>query len=311
MYQRGELVALRTAFGPSLVPLAKEDDRIVVVTADLGGSVNITEFKEFFPERYVNCGVAEADMIGISAGLASEGYVPFAVTFGSFLGRAVDHIRQSVRHNNLKVNIVGSHGGISNAMDGPSAHAIEDVGIIRSIPGIAVLAPSCPNQLQRALEACRDQPGPVYLRLYREALSVFTDSADPFEFGKVIRRNEGSDVTLLSYGPHVGFCVEWLDELSKLASIDLLEVHTLEPLDRSGLLESVRRTGRVVTIEDHYINGGLASATAQMLAASTPVPLRSVALKGYARSGPYYELRDAVGLGLDSLKGAVLDVLSV
>ena len=155
MYKIGENIALRAAFGPSLLPLAQQDDRVVVVTADLGGSVNIGEFKNAFPDRYINCGVAEASMIGISAGLASEGLMPFAVTFGSFLGRTVDHIRQSVLHNKLKVNVVGSHGGISNGMDGPSAHAIEDIGIIRAMPGFSIVAPSCPTSCRRCCRRLR------------------------------------------------------------------------------------------------------------------------------------------------------------
>ena len=311
MYKVGEEVALRAAFGPALVPLAHEDDRIMVVTADLGGSVNIGPFKDLFPDRYVNCGVAEADMISISAGLAAEGAIPFAVTFGSFLGRAVDHIRQAINHNGVKVNILGSHGGISNGMDGPSAHAIEDVGIIRTMPGISILAPACPNQLPKALRAAIGAPGPVYLRLYREPLPVFTAVTEDFEFGRAIRRHTGTDVTLLSYGPHVGFCLEWLPTLAHLGSIDFLEIHTLEPLDENGILESVARTGRVVTVEDHYYRGGLASAISELLVSKYPAPLRSVALRGYARSGAYYDLRDAVGLGITSVEAAIAEVLAI
>ena len=310
MYRVGERVALRAAFGPSLVPLAEHDDRIFVVTADLGSSVNIGEYMSRFADRYVNCGVAEASMIGISAGLASEGYLPFAVTFGSFIGRTVDHIRQSVGHNRLKVNIVGSHGGISNGKDGPSAHAIEDIGIKRSMPGMTIVAPSCPNQLSSVLRSIVDHPAPVFLRLYREPLPVFTDPSEPFHLGTSIRRSEGSDVTLLTYGPHVGFCLGWLGELNRLASVDLIEVHTLEPLDSDGILQSVGRTGRVVTIEDHFRHGGLASAVAELLGAKHPAPLQSVALNGYATSGPYYPLRDAVGLGLESLEKAIIRITS-
>jgi len=310
MYEIGESVALRTALGPSLVPLARRDDRVMVVTADLGGSVNIGPFKDEFPDRYINCGVAEADMIAISAGLASEGVVPFAVTFASFIGRAVDHIRQSVMHNKLPVNIIGSHGGISNGMDGPSAHAIEDIGIMRTFPGLTVVAPSCPNQLAAVVDQLAETPGPTYLRLYREPLPVFTDPSEHFEIGRAIRRAEGTDVTLLAYGPHVGFCREWLPELSKVASVDFLEVHTLAPLDEASILESVAKTGRVVTVEDHYLHGGLASAVAQLLSTTRPTPLRPVALNGYARSGPYYELRDAVGLGKDAVEEAIRSVLT-
>ncbi|HWE34719.1 MAG TPA: transketolase C-terminal domain-containing protein [Solirubrobacteraceae bacterium] len=310
MFELGKQVAIRSAFGPALLPLARADERVVVVTADLGGSVGVNPFREEFPQRYVNCGVAEADMISLSAGLASEGYMPFAVTFGSFIGRAVDHMRQSIGHNKLKVCVVGSHGGISNGQDGPSAHAIEDVGIMRSMPTFAIVAPACANELAGALNAIAELEQPVYMRLYREPSPVFTDPDEPFEFGKAVRRHSGEEVTLLSYGPHVGFCLEWIDQLSSLASIDLLEVHTITPLDEDGVLESVARTGRVVVVEDHFKRGGLGSSVAELLAERLPTPMRHVALDGYARSGPYYELRDAVGLGYDAVADAVRSVLA-
>ena len=310
VYEIGKDVALRAAFGPALLPLAAKDDRLVVVTADLGSSVSIGEFKNAYPDRYINCGVAEASMIGISAGLASEGLLPFAVTFASFLGRAVDHLRQSVGHNRLKVNVVGSHGGISNGADGPSAHAIEDVGIMRSMPPFSVVIPSCPNQLPQVLQASTNRPEPIYLRLYREPLPVFTSPEEPFEFGKAKRRVEGSDVTLLASGPHVGFCLEWMKDLADLGSIELIEVHTLVPIDADAILASIAKTGRVVTVEDHFVRGGLASAVSEVMAAAgTGARLRPVALTGYARTGPYYQLRDAVGLGLSAVRDAVLAAL--
>jgi transketolase len=309
MYKIGERVALRGAFGPSVLSVAKNNNRIVVVTADLGGSVNIGEYQSAFPDRYINTGVAEASMIGVCAGLASEGMLPFAVTFGSFLGRAIDHIRQSVLHNKLKVNIVGSHGGISNGMDGPSAHAIEDIGIFRAMPEFSIVAPSCPNQLPQVIAATCEVSGPVFLRLYREPLPVFTDPGEKFEFGKAIHRAKGNDVTLLTYGPHVGFCLEWLDQLQSSASVDLFEVHTIEPLDRQALLASIKRTRRVVVVEDHFKRGALTSAMSELIAsAGVGATLRSVSLQGFARSGPYYELRDAMGLGVDGIRRAIDDV---
>lgn len=317
-YKIGESVALRAAFGPALVPIAERDDRIIVVTADLGGSVGIGPFREAFPDRYINCGVAEQSMIGIAAGLASEGYIPLAVTFGSFLGRAVDHIRQSIGHNRLKVNIVGSHGGISNGMDGPSAHAIEDVGIMRSMPTFAVVAPGCANQLESAVAASInyglrdsgdvDPPVSVYLRLYREPSPVYTSPDETFEVGKAIVRKAGDDLTIISYGPHVGFCLEWLPSLP--CSAELIEVHTIQPIDEEAILSSVKKTGAVVTVEDHFRRGGLASAVSEVLvSAGAKAHFRAVALNGYTRSGPYYELRDAVGLGQDALAQATKEVL--
>lgn len=309
MYEIGDDVALRAAFGPALYDLGSKYSDVAMITADLGGSVQSGRFKETFPERYINCGVAESDMIGISAGFAASGFTPFAVTFGSFVGRALDHIRQSVMHNKLKVVIVGSHGGISNGKDGPSAHAVEDIGFMRSIPGMSIIAPSCPNQLPAVLDAIYAYPSPVYLRLYREPLPVFTQPDESFQIGTAIRRANGSDVTVLVYGPHTGFCLEWREELADRFSIDLIEVPTIEPLDRSTILESVTRTGRVVTVEDHYMHGGLASAAAELLVSEKPTPLEVVALNQYARSGAYYELRDYVGLGREGFESAVTRVM--
>src|SRR3989304_1837962 len=151
LYKKGELVAIRQAFGEAFADIAASDERLVVVTADLGGSVNLRRFWETYPQRYYNCGVAEANMVGISAGLAVAGYVPFAVTFGSFLGRAMDHVRQSIGHNKLNVKIVGSHGGVSNAKDGPSAHALEDIAMMRAIPGFSIVVVADANQVFKAV----------------------------------------------------------------------------------------------------------------------------------------------------------------
>ncbi len=311
-YEIGESVALRHAFGPNLVPIAESRDDVVAVTADLGGSLNIGPFAEQFPERYYNCGVAEESMIGICAGLAAQGFLPFALTFASFLGRGVDHIRQSIGHNRLKVVVVGSHGGISNGMDGPSAHAIEDVAIMRAMPSFAVVAPSDPNQMEAVLRAVAEYPTSVYLRLYREPLPVVFSAEEgrEFEIGKASVHHEGSDITLVATGPHVGFCREWLPELADLGSIELIGCPTITPLDEDTILASVRKTGRVVTVEDHLLAGGLGAAVAELLGEQRPAPLRRVGLSDYATSGPYFELRDALGLGLSGVRGAVQSVLS-
>jgi transketolase len=310
MYEIGEKVALRSAFGPGLSSLANEWPDTVVVTADLGGSVNIGPFAEAHPDRYYNCGVAEQSMIGVAAGLAAQGFLPLAVTFGSFLGRTIDHIRQLVNHNKLKVIVVGSHGGISNAKDGPSAHAIEDVGIMRSMPVFTIVAPSDANQVVPALRAAMTHPGPVYLRLYREPLPVFAPPIEDFELGRAVVHRDGGDVTLLTYGPHVGFCLEWLDEWGDSVSADLIECHTIQPLDAETIRASVKKTGRVVTIEDHFERGGLGSAVAEVLDRSAPTIMRTVALRGYARSGDYYALRDAMGLGPQDLRAAIDETLT-
>jgi transketolase len=307
--QAGNLVAIRRAFGPAFESIAETDERLVAVTADLGGSVNLASFGEHNPSRYFNCGVAEQNMIGISAGLAMAGYVPFAITFGSFLGRAMDHVRQSIGHNRLKVNVVGSHGGISNGKDGPSAHAIEDVAFFRSMPPFAVVVVADANQVAAAIQASVDYPNPVYLRLYREPTPVFYEKNPPFNIGKANVLRKGSDVTLVACGPHVGYCLRWLEVWSKDVSVDLIDCHTVKPLDEDVLLESAARTGAVVTVEDHYVNGGLGSAVAELLGERYPTPLQRVGLTGYAASGPYYELLDHVGIGERGVREAIEAVL--
>jgi transketolase len=305
----GNLVAIRQAFGPTFEELGKKDPRLVAVTADLGGSVNLAGFGERNPSRYFNCGVAEMNMIGISAGLAMAGCVPFAITFGSFLGRAMDTVRQSIGHNRLKVNVVGSHGGISNGKDGPSAHAIEDIAFFRSMPPFAVVVIADANQLPPAMKASVDYPNPVYLRLYREPTPVFYEPNPPFQIGKANVLRKGSDLTLVACGPHVGYCLRWMEVWSKDVSIELIDCHTVKPLDEEVLLESAARTGAVVTVEDHYVNGGLGSAVAELLAEKRPTPLERVGLKGYAASGAYYELLDHVGIGERGVREGMENVL--
>ncbi|MBN1136884.1 MAG: transketolase family protein [Anaerolineae bacterium] len=308
-YPQGKHVAIRYAFGEAFLEVAKRNPKVVVVTADLGGSVNLKKFWDAYPERYFNCGVAEADMIGVSAGLAIMGYIPFAVTFGSFLGRAMDHIRQSVGHNKVNVKIVGSHGGVSNAQDGPSAHALEDLAMIRAIPNIAVVVVADANQVLKAASAAADYPAPVYLRLYREPLPVFTDLQTPFTIGKANVMRQGSDVTVIACGPHVGFCLQWAEELASESSIEVIDCHTLRPLDTETLLASARKTRAVVTVEDHNINGGLGSAVAEMLVENDPIRMKRVGLTGFATSGKYIELINAVGIGKEGVRRAIHQVL--
>lgn len=309
-YPAGEAVAVRTAFGEAFFDVAAANDAVVAVTADLGGSVNLKKFAAEFPDRYYNCGVAETDMIGICAGLAMTGHVPFAVTFGSFLGRAMDHIRQSVGHNRLKVNVVGSHGGVSNAQDGPSAHALEDLAMFRALPDFAVVAVADANQVRKAVEAAVTWPTSVYLRLYREPLPVFTSADTPFEIGKANVMREGRDVTVVACGPHVGFCLEWAGAWEPELSVEVIDCHTLAPIDAETIAASARKTGAVVTVEDHSVRGGLGSAVAEALAEHQPTPMRRVGLQGFARSGRYHELIDAVGIGEAGVRRAIDEVLA-
>lgn len=308
--KQGELVAIRQGFGPAFAEIAETDASLIAVTADLGGSVGLADFGSSHPDQYYNVGVAEQDMIGISAGLAIQGYQPFAVTFGSFLGRAVDHIRQSVGHNRLKVNVVGSHGGVSNAQDGPSAHAIEDLAIFRAMPTFAVVVISDANQLKPALRAVVEYPDPVYLRLYREPTPLLYPENPTFKIGKANVLREGSDVTVLACGPHVAFCMRWAEAWADEFSAEVIDCHTVRPLDAETVVASARKTGHVVTVEDHFVNGGLGSAAAELLSEEAPTPLQRVALRDYATSGPYYELLEHVGIGELATHAAIRRLLA-
>jgi transketolase len=293
----GELVAIRQRFGPAFLELADADPKLVAVTADLGSSVGLAAFSESHPEQYFNVGVAEQNMIGVSAGLAMRGYKPFAITFGSFLGRAIDHVRQSIGHNGINVNVVGSHGGISNGSDGPSAHAIEDIAIFRAMPSFAVVVIADANQLGSALKAIVEYPDPVYVRLYREPTPLLYAADEPFDIGRAKVVRPGNDVTIVACGPHVSFCAKWAEAWSSEFSTEVIDCHTIRPIDGDAVIASAAKTGRVVTVEDHFINGGLGSAVAEVLSERHPTPLQRVGLRDYGTSGPYYELIEHVGIG--------------
>jgi transketolase len=217
----------------------------------------------------------------------------------------MDHVRQSIGHNNLKVNVVGSHGGISNAQDGASAHAIEDVAMFRAQPHFTIVVPSDPNQLFKAVPQVADIDGATYLRLYREPLPVRVGPDEPFEVGKARHLRTGSDVTLAVCGPLLGFCIDVADELSGDIGVDLVEFHTIRPFDTDALLESVTKTGLVVTVEDHVIWGGLGSVVAETLSEIRPTKMARVGHRDYAGTGKFLELADACQIGPTAIKLAI------
>jgi len=306
-YKVREKVAIRQAFGEALIELAGRDKKIVAISADLGGSLTLDEFGAKYPDRYYNTGVAEQDMIGVAAGFALRGYKPFAGTFGSFLGRAMDHVRQSVCHNKLNVKIVGSHGGISNAQDGPSAHALEDFAMFRALPNMLVIMPSDPNQTIKAVEALVKHNGPAYLRLYREPLPVFTTEETPFTIGKANIMREGCEVTVVACGPHVGLALEIAKEIN--IDIEIIDSHSLNPIDSQTIIESAKKTKAVITVEDHSVNGGLGSAVAEVLVENYPVPMERVGLHSFATTGSYEEVANYVGIGRKDIIKAIRKVL--
>lgn len=294
-----ELVATRQAFGEGLYELMKTDESVIALTADLGESLRMLKIRDEMPERFIDTGVAEANMAGVAAGLALAGYVPFAGTFGVFLTRAFDHIRVQVCQNNLHVVLVGSHGGVSNAMDGGSANALEDLAYMRALPNMTVVYPADANEMKVAMKAVREAEGPVYLRLYREPSPVITQKDESFEIGKAKVMRQGRDVSIMATGPQVAFVLEAAEKLkSEGVEAEVLNVHTLQPIDGGAIAASAAKTKRVVTVEDHNINGGLGSAVAEVLGEKQPTPLRRIGVRQFGESGKYADL--IAKLGIDS-----------
>lgn len=306
-----ELVATRQAFGEALYELMRERGDVVALTADLGESLRMLKIRDDMPERFFDTGVAEANMAGVAAGLALGGLVPFAGTFGVFMTRAFDHIRVQVCQNNLHVVLVGSHGGVSNAQDGGSAHALEDLAYMRALPNMTVVYPADAQEMRRAVRAVADHSGPVYLRLYREPTDVFTAAEAPFEIGRAYVVRGGRDVTIAATGPQVAFALEAAEKLAvEGVSAEVINVHTLQPLDAGTLAASAQKTRRVVTVEDHNINGGLGSAVAEVLSERCPTPLRRLGVHQFGESGKYYELIAKLGIDAEGIYRAARKLIS-
>ena len=304
-----ELVATRQAFGEGLYELMKSNEQVVALTADLGESLRMLDIRKDMPERFFDVGVAEANMAGIAAGLSLGGLVPVAGTFGVFLTRAFDHIRLQVCQNNAHVVMVGSHGGVSNALDGGSAHALEDLAYMRALPNMTVVYPADALEMKQALPAVVAHEGPVYLRLYREPTPVVTEGHS-FELGKAYVVREGSGVTIVGTGPHVAYAMEAAEKLqADGVSAEVINVHTLQPIDFEIIAASAAKTGRVVTAEDHNINGGLGSAVAEVLGEHQPTPLKRVGVRQFGESGKYHELIAKLGIDSDGIVKAVQELL--
>lgn len=305
-----DLVATRQAFGEELTALMREQDDVVALTADLGESLRMLDIRKDMPERFFDIGVAEANMAGIAAGLAIRGYIPFAATFGIFLTRAFDHIRMQVCQNNLHAIMVGSHGGVSNALDGGSAHALEDLAYMRALPNMTVLFPGDAEQMKKAVRVATAFDGPVYLRLYREPTPVFTTPDTPFEIGKALVLREGADVTIVSTGPQTAFALEAAEKLqAENISAEVVYVHTVKPIDAKTIVASAQKTKKVVTVEDHNINGGLGGAVAEVLGEHYPTPMRRIGVTQFGESGKYHDLIAKLGIDSDGIVKTVSDFI--
>jgi len=283
----------RSGFGASLAELADKNPNVMALCADLIGSLKMEKFIEKAPERFVQTGIAEANMMGIAAGLATAGKIPFAGTFANFAtSRVLDQVRQSIAYSNKNVKIAASHAGLTLGEDGATHQVLEDIGQMKMLPGMVVINPCDYNQTKQATLAAAEYEGPVYLRFGRPVVPVFIPEDMPFEIGKGILLQEGTDVTIVATGHLVWESLLAADELEKQGiSCEIINIHTIKPLDEEIILKSVEKTGKIVTAEEHNYLGGLGESVAGMLARKRPTPQEFVAVQDtFGESGTPAEL---------------------
>ncbi len=302
----------RSGFGAGLYELGKKNENVVALCADLIGSLKMNDFVKDFPERFLQCGIAEANMIGTAAGLTIGGKIPFAGTFANFAtGRVYDQIRQSVAYSGKNVKICASHAGLTLGEDGATHQIMEDIGLMKMLPGMVVINPCDYNQTKAATIAIADYEGPVYLRFGRPSVPNFTPADQKFEIGKAILLDEGSDVTIIATGHLVWKAIEAARILEqKGISSEIMNIHTIKPLDEEAVLKSVSKTKAVVTAEEHLINGGLGDSIAQLLGRKLPTPIEMVAVDDkFGESGKPEELLAKYGIDTENIVSAVEAVL--
>lgn len=306
-------IATRDSYGNALIELGKEHENLVVLDADLAGSTKTGMFKKVFPDRHINCGIAEANMACIAAGMSACGKVPFISSFAMFAsGRAFEQIRNSIGYPHLNVKIGASHAGITVGEDGASHQCIEDLALMREIPGMVVINPSDDVEARAAVKAAYEHDGPVYLRFGRLAVPVINDREDyKFELGKGVVLKEGKDVSIIA----TGLCVNSAMEAEKIlaaAGIDaeIINIHTIKPIDDELIAKSAAKTGKVVTVEEHSIIGGLGSAVAEVLCEKQPTKLHRIGVRDvFGESGPALELFAKYGLDGESVAKSVMEFI--
>lgn len=302
----------RSGFGDGLLEAGRKNDQVVGLCADLIGSLKMGDFQKEFPDRFFQTGIAEANMMGLAAGMTIGGKIPFTGTFANFsTGRVYDQIRQSIAYSEKNVKICASHAGVTLGEDGATHQILEDIGMMRMLPNMTVINPCDYNQTKAATLAISDHEGPVYLRFGRPKVPVFTPDNQKFEIGKAINMIEGSDVTIFATGHLVWEAIEAEAILrEKGISVELINIHTIKPLDEAAILKSVVKTGCVVTAEEHQRNGGLGDAVAQVLAQNNPTPQEYVAVNDkFGESGKPEELMKKYGLDADHIVAAVEKVI--
>lgn len=303
----------RSGFGDGLLEAGKRNENVVALCADLVASLKMQDFINNFPERFVQVGIAEANMIGIAAGLTIGGKIPFTGTFANFsTGRVYDQIRQSVAYSNKNVKICASHAGLTLGEDGATHQILEDIGLMKMLPGMTVINPCDYNQTKAATIAIAEFEGPVYLRFGRPVVPIFTDADQKFEIGKAWMVNEGKDVTIIATGHLVWEAIQAGEKLAEMGiDAEIINIHTIKPLDAEAVLKSVAKTGCVVTAEEHNRLGGLGDSIAQLLAVNNPTPQEYVAVDdSFGESGTPAQLMTKYGLDAEHIIKAVQKVIA-
>ncbi|HEY0768943.1 MAG TPA: transketolase C-terminal domain-containing protein [Sphingobacteriaceae bacterium] len=302
----------RSGFGAGLLEAGKRNEKVVALCADLVGSLKMEAFIKEFPERFFQIGIAEANMIGIAAGMTIGGSIPFTGTFANFsTGRVYDQIRQSVAYSGKNVKICASHAGLTLGEDGATHQILEDIGLMKMLPGMTVINTCDYNQTKAATIAIADYEGPVYLRFGRPVVPIFTDADQKFEIGKAWMVNEGKDVSIFATGHMVWKAIEAGEKLAEMGiDAEIINIHTIKPLDEEAVLRSAAKTKCVVTAEEHNRIGGLGDSIAQLLIKNTPVPQEYVAVDdSFGESGTPDQLMKKYGLEADNIVEAVQKVI--
>ena len=306
-------IATRASYGEALVELGKEHDDLVVLDADLAAATKTGTFKKAFPDRFFDCGIAESNLMGVAAGIASTGMVPFASTFAMFAaGRAFEQVRNSIGYPHLNVKIGATHAGLSVGEDGATHQCTEDIALMRTIPGMTIINPADDVEAKAAVKAAYEMDGPVYLRFGRLAVPVINDRPDyQFEIGKGVVLREGKDLAIVA----TGLCVSSALEAAKLLAEDgidakVINIHTIKPLDEELIVAAAKETGKIVTVEEHSVIGGLGGAVCEALSEKAPVPVKRIGVQDvFGESGPAVKLIEKYGLDGKGIYKSVKDFL--
>ena len=307
-YQSTGKKATRDGFGDALYELGQRNTDVVALSADLSGSLKMQKFIKDFPDRFFQAGVAEANMMGVAAGLATAGKIPFTATFANFsTGRVYDQIRQSIAYSGKNVKVCASHAGLTLGEDGATHQILEDIGLMKMLPGFVVINPCDYNQTKAAMHAIAYHDGPVYLRFGRPSWPIFIPVDEPFQIGKALLMQPGTDVTVIATGHLVWYAMEAARAVAQEGiSVELINMHTIKPLDEDTILASVQKTGCVVTAEEHQRNGGLGESVAGVLARRHPAVVEMVAVNDtFGESGTPTDLLEKYGLGIPDIIKAI------